>query len=320
MYDELHNKAQSSASTFEKSLQYLIDAQNEQRAADEQAASQRYQNLVDQINAQRSPLLEQYGLDSQGAYVNKMLTGRKVEDQMARLGLNTQGFGISQQMDVENTYGQVLNDLMTQKNRGLQDIENQLTGAHGENLARQSELAAAYTGRLAELNKYILEAVENKYKSTYEQLFQDKQYKDAQEQLKKDNAFRQKQLAASSRVSYSGGGGGGSSASFGESSLFDSTGRYVGPPTPNNPYGASNANTRKAATQYGTFNNGYQPKGIVGAGKVSASKYTVANFFGTNAKANNGVHIGSQKVWTTSDGRVWYWDGSLDRYVEILRR
>lgn len=70
----------------------------------------------------------------------------------------------------------------------------------------------------------------------------------------------------------------------------------------------SSSNTTASAKKYGTFSNGYQPKGIVGYGALSKSGYTCT----VNGKEQN--------IWlTTGDGktRAWYWDGSSKTYVGI---
>ena len=70
----------------------------------------------------------------------------------------------------------------------------------------------------------------------------------------------------------------------------------------------SQSNTTASAKKYGTFSNGYQPKGISGYGKLSKSGHTCT----VNGKEQN--------IWlTTGDGvtRAWYWDGSTRTYVGI---
>ena len=66
-----------------------------------------------------------------------------------------------------------------------------------------------------------------------------------------------------------------------------------------NPY----TGTKNSDTQYGTFDNGYQPNNI-GGKKLSKSGIT---------DVVNGV---TQNVWKTSDGRLWIWDGTKNRYLE----
>lgn len=74
------------------------------------------------------------------------------------------------------------------------------------------------------------------------------------------------------------------------------------------PISMSQSNTKASASKYGTFSNGYQPKGISGYGKLTKSGHTCT----INGKEQN--------IWlTTGDGvtRAWYWDGSSRTYVGI---
>ena len=74
------------------------------------------------------------------------------------------------------------------------------------------------------------------------------------------------------------------------------------------PIDMSQSNTTASAKKYGTFSNGYQPKGISGYGKLTKSGHTCT----VNGKEQN--------IWlTNSDGktRAWYWDGSSRTYVGI---
>ena len=70
--------------------------------------------------------------------------------------------------------------------------------------------------------------------------------------------------------------------------------------------------TKQAAEQYGTFKNGYQPKGIVGHGKLSAYKRkgTVQTVV---------VNGQTQKIWKAEDGTIWYWDGKAKEYARYTK-
>ena len=61
MMNDATNYAKSQADIFKQSLQYLVDAQNQQKMLDEQALSQRYTNLVNQVNQKRLPIEQQFG-------------------------------------------------------------------------------------------------------------------------------------------------------------------------------------------------------------------------------------------------------------------
>ena len=123
----------STRNTFKNSLQYLIEQQNQQKMLDQQALTQRYTNLVSQINQQKTPIQQRYSQDTQGAYVNKMLAGKQLEQNLSQMGLNTQGFGVTQQMLNENSYGQTVGNLAMDRNTQLQNLQNQILNTQGNN-------------------------------------------------------------------------------------------------------------------------------------------------------------------------------------------
>jgi hypothetical protein len=68
------------------------------------------------------------------------------------------------------------------------------------------------------------------------------------------------------------------------------------------------------AKKYGTFENGYQPKGITGYGPVTASGDTIT--FDTRTLTGNAKRV-TQKIWLTPNGFRWYWDGRKNSYVRV---
>lgn len=73
------------------------------------------------------------------------------------------------------------------------------------------------------------------------------------------------------------------------------------------------------ANKYGTFGNGYQPKGISGHGKLSAYKkggQTV--YINVTSKTLKGKTVKTeQKVWKADDGTLWYWYGAENKYKKF---
>jgi len=69
--------------------------------------------------------------------------------------------------------------------------------------------------------------------------------------------------------------------------------------------------------QFGTFNNGYQPKGINGHGwlKKTGEKEEVHTIvqYGKDAGKEKVVH---QNIWVADDGTKWIWNGVANEYEE----
>lgn len=68
------------------------------------------------------------------------------------------------------------------------------------------------------------------------------------------------------------------------------------------------------ATRYGTFANGYQPKGISGYGKVSKTGETIE--VSTKTLSGHSQTV-VQNVWKTADGTKWYWEGRENKYKKV---
>lgn len=69
--------------------------------------------------------------------------------------------------------------------------------------------------------------------------------------------------------------------------------------------------TRNDAEKYGTFDNGYQPKGIEGHGALEKSGKTCQ--FETKTLSGETKTV-TQNVWKAEDGTLWYWDGRVMKY------
>lgn len=310
MYEDISKAAQTSADTFKNSLQYLIDAQNQQRLLDQQAAAQRYQNLLEQINQQKNPLQQQFATDTQAAYINKMLAGKQVNQNLSQLGLNTGGFGVGQQLQNETAYGQNVNQLILGRNAALQNIENQAVNATGEYGATQTELESTYAARLAELNKYITEATQNQYNTVYNQMADAKKYQDSLAQLAWENDYNNRVLAEQKRQAGVGGStspivfkGGTPTATQIKTNYYSGD---INPDTKNGTFGTKDAN-----------GVAYQPNNIKGV-KFTGSAGKAGTVTGNkNITNTSGVNIANQKVWKLPDGTLWIWNGTKNRYEQL---
>lgn len=195
-YNELAtNYANQKKQEYEQSLGYLTEGLNKQQALDKTALQQRYDNLINQINQQITPVTEQYNKNAQAAYINKMLSNQALNTQLSQLGVDTQGFGVAQRLANETAYGQNLANLQASRDNSLRDIRNQATNAMGELTAEQTALDSKYAGLLNDINKYIQEKTlaygENEYAKYLESL----KYQDQLKQLAWEQAFKEKQLA-----------------------------------------------------------------------------------------------------------------------------
>lgn len=158
----------------------------------------------------------------------------------------------------------------------------------------------------------------NRYNTLWSQINTEKQQKEDVRQFEEkmkyqrerdkiaDNQWEKEYNLSRQRVNNSGGG-----------PLIDTTGINL---TDNNqvstPYYRGTINPD--ANKYGTFSNGYQPKGISGHGNLSSTGYTWVNDtqvkYGDEAGKNKTV---KQTLWQAEDGTLWYWEGRENKYKQV---
>lgn len=68
------------------------------------------------------------------------------------------------------------------------------------------------------------------------------------------------------------------------------------------------------ANKYGTFSNGYQPKGITGHGTLKKNGETIRIDTQTLSGQKQTV---IQNVWEAEDGTTWYWEGRQNKYIKV---
>ena len=195
-YNELAtNYANQKKQEYEQSLGYLTEGLNKQQTLDQTALQQRYDNLLNQINQQITPVTEQYNKNAQAAYINKMLSGQALNTQLSQLGVDTQGFGVAQRLANETAYGQNLAELQASRDESLRDIRNQATNVMGELTAEQTALDSKYAGLLNDMNKYIKEQALAYGENEYAKYLENLKYEEQLKQIAWEQAFKEKQLA-----------------------------------------------------------------------------------------------------------------------------
>ena len=209
------NYAQNAQNAYEQSLSYLISGLDETKALDQEAANVRYQNLINQIRQQIPEIQDTFARNAKAAYINKQQNLQQIDADLNRLGVNTQGFGVTQRLLNETAYGANYNDLVLGLNKDLRDIANQETNALGKLNEDLADINADYAKDKLETQKYISEQGRDIYNQEYNNYYENLQYQDAMkqqelenqraEQERKDklqqqaweNAFKEKQYADS---------------------------------------------------------------------------------------------------------------------------
>ena len=147
---------------------------------------------------------------------------------------------------------------------------------------------------------------------------QEKQLAEEKRQYDATLAEQQRQYNESAEAAKKSSSSGGSSSTFTKSSGGNSGGGTISGGNTQKSYEVNTAyyqgSLNSDAKKYGTFSNGYQPKGISGHGEVSKSGKTIQISTTTLSGQKQTV---TQNVWKTSDGTLWYWEGRQNKYIRI---
>ena len=189
------NYANDARDKYEQSLSYLLTGLDEAKAADQEAANIRYNNLITKIRQQLPGIQEQFEKNAKAAYVNKQQNLQQIDADLSRLGVNTQGFGVTQRLLNESIYGQTYGQILSDYNNNLRDVANQETNALGDLNANLADLDAAYAKDKLDTQKYIGEQGLNVYNTAYKNYYNDLQYQDELKQQKYENEMAERKLA-----------------------------------------------------------------------------------------------------------------------------
>lgn len=179
--------------------------------------------------------------------------------------------------------------------------------------AKQAEIDRKHDLALIEANtKAAKEKADYEYKLEMQKLEKEKEIELAimAQELANDKSLASYTNSLKSSSGGSGGSGGysGGGSSGGGGGVAQISGGYA----VNTAYyqGAKNSD----ASKYGTFSNGYQPKGISGHGKLTKTGDTIT--FNTKTLSGQKQTV-TQNVWKAEDGTKWYWDGRVNKYLKV---
>ena len=189
------NYANDAKNKYEQSLSYLLTGLDEAKTADQEAANIRYNNLITKIRQQLPGIQEQFEKNAKAAYVNKQQNLQQIDADLSRLGVNTQGFGVTQRLLNESIYGQTYGQILSDYNNNLRDVANQEVNALGDLNANLADLDAAYAKDKLDTQKYIGEQVLNVYNTAYKNYYNDLQYQDELKQQQYENEMAERKLA-----------------------------------------------------------------------------------------------------------------------------
>src|SRR5574344_2487016 len=186
--------AKSAQDAYEQSLSYLLTGLDEAKIADQNAANIRYNNLITKIRQQLPGIQEQFEKNAKAAYINKQQNLQQIDADLSRLGVNTQGFGVTQRLLNESIYGQTYGQILSDYNTNLRDVANQEVNALGDLNANLADLDATYAKNKLDTQKYISEQGQDIYNTEYKNYYNDLQYQDNLKQQAWENDMTKKKL------------------------------------------------------------------------------------------------------------------------------
>lgn len=270
---------------------------------------------IEKIEQQKDYAKKDYIKEQKGAYADWQKQSNQYganAEKEASLGMSNTGYSESSQVSMYNTYQNRISTARESFNRATVEYDNSIKEAQLANNSALAEIAYNTLKTKLELNlegfKYKNTLIQQKLTAQNET--EDRYYnrwKDVLAQINTENELAEEQrqfnlqLSASRSSSRSGGSG-----SSGKSGSGEITTAYYSGKLP--------SGTSKAINAYGTFSNGYQPKGIVGYGTVSQTgktqKVTSTTLQGTKTVTN-------QNIWKTADGTKWIWNGMKMSYEKV---
>lgn len=181
------------------------------------------QQILNQLNATADAYNRQYETDARSAYLNKMQGDTLVNTELARLGLDDSGFGVSQKLANQGIYSQNLNALKSALSTNLAGVD--LAKANQE-AAFQGELSKLLQNKASsqyDYDKYIAEMSEKIRQQEISNFLQNKYYDYLYENLNGGSGSSSSSGGSSGSSSGSSSSGGGVSLSGGNSTPTGTT-------------------------------------------------------------------------------------------------
>lgn len=318
--------------------QKLIDASREWADKQQEIQQANTDFALEKIGQEKQQAHKDYLKEQSGAYTDWQKESNKYgagAEQMAASGLGNTGYSESSQVSMYNTYQNRVATARESYNKAVLNYDNAIKEAQLQNNSTLAQIAYEALQQELELslqgfqykNQLVTELankkqeIDNTYYSRYQDVLsqmntenalaeQIRQYNESmayqKEQDERNYQLQLKQLEEEKRQfdvnqkadSYIFGDGGGT-ASGKEYEV--NTEYFQGDLNPD-------------AKEFGTFSNGYQPKGISGHGKVSKTGETIEV---STVTLDGKQKIVTQNVWRTPDGTLWYWQGRANKYVML---
>lgn len=239
--------------------------------------------------------------------VQKLINEREIAEDMADLGLTDSGLNRTQQTAVQLSYANSKNKIDTSRQKAVDTLAASLADA----------VSRIDANKLADAEK-----IRSSYESGWSSAAQSTYAKELEEQTKRVEAnikAQKEQIAEQQKANYiiqTNGGTlrrsfTGSLKDNNVSVIYDKTnktttyidnnsGKKTTVASSVNPY-TGNDNS-ELIEEFGAFDNGYQPRGVRGHGKLLRSV------------GKDAINGNMQNIFEAADASLWIWDGSINEY------
>ena len=243
--------------------------------------------------------------------VQKLINEREIAEDMAGLGLTDSGLNRTQQTAVQLSYANGKNKIDVNRQKAVDTLTASLADAISSIDA--NKLAAAEKIRSSYESSWNSAAQSTYAKELEEQTKQQKQYYDyslkalkSQQKAAKEASYIIQTNGGTLRRNFTG-----SLKDNNVSVIYDKTnktttyidnnsGKKTTVSSSVNPYTGSD--NSELIEEFGAFDNGYQPRGVRGHGKLLRSV------------GKDVINGNMQNIFEAADASLWIWDGSINEY------
>ena len=243
--------------------------------------------------------------------VQKLINEREIAEDMAGLGLTDSGLNRTQQTAVQLSYANGKNNIDVNRQKAVDTLTASLADAIS--WIDANKLAAAEKIRSSYESSWNSAAQSTYAKELEEQTKQQKQYYDyslkalkSQQKAAKEASYIIQTNGGTLRRNFTG-----SLKDNNVSVIYDKTnktttyidnnsGKKTTVSSSVNPYTGSD--NSELIEEFGAFDNGYQPRGVRGHGKLLRSV------------GKDVINGNMQNIFEAADASLWIWDGSINEY------
>ena len=295
MYNQYQGRVATARETFNKAI---LNYDNSIKEAQLQNNSKLAEIAFNALQSQLELSLQGF------QYKNSLLSEQIQMQQQTEDRYYSRWQDVLNQMNTENQFAESVRQYEQNYKLQQQQFEEekkQFQLSYNQQIKEFNESIRQFNEEIARLKKKD----EQEYKFEIERLeLQKQQLEQAKREADREYELKQQQLAESKRqanLSY-------------EASTRDYGGGYTDNYEVNTAYWQGDLNPD--ANKYGTFSNGYQPKGISGHGTLKKAGDTIT--FKTQTLSGQKQTV-TQNIWKAEDGTKWYWDGYQNSYIQIKK-